>query len=125
MKQLQTAVIDIKSSIVQQSEALPHASSGPYHDFSTASISALTRMISDVERTHKQASTNKHLETPQPVDRFYTGRDHEANQLADWLFEPLSDEKHEQKQRRFVVYGVGGSGKTQFCCKFADDNRER
>ncbi|KAK5110685.1 hypothetical protein LTR85_000746 [Meristemomyces frigidus] len=30
-----------------------------------------------------------------------------------------------QQQRRFVVHGVGGSGKTQFCCKFAQDHQQR
>lgn len=29
------------------------------------------------------------------------------------------------KQKRFVVYGLGGSGKTQACLKFAQDYRER
>ncbi|KAB8277354.1 P-loop containing nucleoside triphosphate hydrolase protein [Aspergillus minisclerotigenes] len=27
-----------------------------------------------------------------------------------------------EQQKRFVIYGVGGSGKTQFCVKFASDN---
>lgn len=31
----------------------------------------------------------------------------------------------ELRQKRYVVYGVGGSGKTQFCCKYAQDHRER
>jgi len=30
-----------------------------------------------------------------------------------------------QSQRRFVIFGLGGSGKTLFCCKFAQDNRQR
>jgi hypothetical protein len=28
-------------------------------------------------------------------------------------------------QRRFVLYGLGGSGKTQVSLKFAQDNRDR
>lgn len=28
-------------------------------------------------------------------------------------------------QKRYVIYGLGGSGKTEFCCKFAQDNREQ
>ena len=27
--------------------------------------------------------------------------------------------------KRFVVFGLGGAGKTQFCCKFASDNKQR
>lgn len=30
-----------------------------------------------------------------------------------------------QSQKRFIIFGLGGSGKTQFCCKFAQDNRQR
>jgi nucleoside-triphosphatase THEP1 len=28
-------------------------------------------------------------------------------------------------QKRFVICGIAGSGKTQFCCKFAEDNRDQ
>ncbi|KAK9856554.1 hypothetical protein MYU51_000259 [Penicillium brevicompactum] len=32
--------------------------------------------------------------------------------------------ERQDHQRRFVIHGLGGSGKTQFCSKFAQDNRE-
>lgn len=30
-----------------------------------------------------------------------------------------------RQQKRYVVYGVGGSGKTQFCCKYAENFQQR
>lgn len=32
---------------------------------------------------------------------------------------------HERKQKRFVLIGLGGSGKTEFCCKFAERTQQR
>lgn len=33
--------------------------------------------------------------------------------------------KNSPIHKRFVIFGLGGSGKTQFCCKFASDNKQR
>lgn len=49
----------------------------------------------------------------------------EMYELVEWsLFAPGSTilSRH---QRRFIVYGIGGSGKTQFRRKFAQDHREK
>ncbi|KAL2845384.1 tetratricopeptide repeat domain-containing protein [Aspergillus pseudodeflectus] len=54
---------------------------------------------------------NKHFYIPQNVMSYYTGREKQLSEL-------------EQMLDRFVIHGLGGSGKTQFCCKFAQDNRE-
>ncbi len=41
-------------------------------------------------------------------------------------FDVMQESKQRSNvQKRFVVYGTGGSGKTQFCCKFAQDNQDR
>ena len=92
---------------------------------SASAIESFSSAVDALEQSLKQAGTNKHFDTPQLVDRFYTGREEEADQLARYFFQSSSSEKQMQKRRRFVIYGVGGSGKTQFCCKFADDNRDR
>ncbi|KAL8995820.1 MAG: hypothetical protein Q9188_006721 [Gyalolechia gomerana] len=36
--------------------------------------------------------------------------------------DPATEKQHIQK--RFIIFGLGGSGKTEFCCKFAQDNRQ-
>ena len=70
------------------------------------------------------ASLNKYFYTPQTVSSIFTGRATELDTLTHCLQAPAStNQGHAQK--RFVVYGLPGSGKTQFCCKFASDHKQR
>lgn len=62
---------------------------------------------------------NKHYLVPFEVSHDYTGREKLALGLQERLLAPLA------QQKRFVLYGLKGSGKTQFCLKFASDNRQR
>lgn len=66
---------------------------------------------------------NKFFDVPQPVSSFYTGRTMYLEQLQNILFSPVTLGLP-PKQLRFVIYGIGGSGKTQFCSKFAEQNRD-
>ncbi|KAI9892831.1 MAG: hypothetical protein M1814_000990 [Vezdaea aestivalis] len=61
---------------------------------------------------------NKHFLVPRAVSSIYTGRESLLRKLKNSL-----SQADPSTQRRFVVYGMGGSGKTEFCCKFAQDNR--
>lgn len=63
-------------------------------------------------------SPNKHYLVPFTVSKNYTGRDQLARCLQEKILAP------NKQQKRFVLYGLGGSGKTQFCLKFARDNRD-
>jgi hypothetical protein len=55
---------------------------------------------------------------------YFTGRRRHAELLKDKFLEPLP--KHKRHEHHvFVVYGLGGSGKTQFCLKYAEDNASR
>ena len=107
-----------------------------YNDFATESLLVLNQIGTSINSignrfTHTGSIKNKHFDTPKPVDQFYTGRADEAEQLKNWMLPKGSHcqgrgpETTQTKQIRFVIYGVGGSGKTQFCCKFAEDNREQ
>ncbi len=89
-----------------------------YQAFAEASIKGLEKLAASLP-SQEDANVNKYFDTPHPVDSCYVGRDEEAKMLARCLFAPTRDQP--RKQKRFVVYGVGGSGKTQFCCKFAQD----
>ena len=67
---------------------------------------------------------NKHFELPFDVSPYFTGGHdvrHELNQKCL----PLEDHPAQSPQKRFVLYGLGGSGKTQMALKFASENRER
>jgi len=66
---------------------------------------------------------NKHFHIPQVVSSFYTGREDVSQQVADALLAETSETT--RQQWRFIIHGIGGSGKTQFCSKFAQDHRER
>ncbi len=56
--------------------------------------------------------------------KYFTGRKMQAKILRD-KFGPtqLRSKRHEHKI--FVIYGLGGSGKTQFCLKYVEDNTPR
>jgi GTPase SAR1 family protein len=59
---------------------------------------------------------------PQSVSSIFTGREVLLDELKAAL-EVTPSPEHTQK--RFVVCGPGGSGKTQFCCKYAQNNRDK
>ena len=66
---------------------------------------------------------NKYFSLPQSIRSIYTGREELLKKLKNSLDSLVLEDKKAQK--RFVVYGQGGAGKTQFCCKFAQDYREK
>ncbi|KAI1176241.1 tetratricopeptide repeat domain-containing protein [Nemania sp. FL0916] len=91
-------------------------------------LSALRELKSYIakaaELVTSRPAINKYFKTPQSVSSIFTGREALLQQLRDCFIQqpgPL----HSQYQRRFVIHGLGGSGKTQFCCKFAEENRHR
>ena len=65
-------------------------------------------------------SYNRHFNIPQNVSSYYTGREKFSVELRRAFHEETSS----QTQKRFIVYGLGGAGKSQFVSKFAQDNRE-
>ncbi|MDI1487218.1 MAG: hypothetical protein OHK93_006487 [Ramalina farinacea] len=67
---------------------------------------------------------NKHFRIPQVVSSVFTGRE-DVSQTVEDCFWKLEGEASIRQQQRHIIHGVGGSGKTQFCCKFAQDHRER
>lgn len=69
----------------------------------------------------KSVLFNKHFLVPQHVSRDFRGRE----TALEGLMKAFQAASTSQETRRFVIYGIGGSGKTQFCCKFARDNQEK
>ena len=104
-----------------------------YRDFNIESVSVLNQLgvsINNIVRNPVSYRTvkNEHFDTPKPVDPFYTGREDHGKRLCGWLLPKLSQKQRDTsiaqaEQKRFIVYGVGGARKTQFCSKFAQDNR--
>ncbi|KAK0712474.1 P-loop containing nucleoside triphosphate hydrolase protein, partial [Lasiosphaeria miniovina] len=69
---------------------------------------------------HVPVSLNKHFVVRRSVQSFYTGREQQMSKITAAFEQPLS-----QTQRRFVVYGLGGSGKTELALKYAQDNAQK
>jgi len=76
------------------------------------------------ERKVSERPRNKYFSIPQVVSSIYTGREDICQAVEETLVAPEGPESSRQ-QRRYIIYGIGGSGKTQFCSKFAQDHRER
>ena len=76
------------------------------------------------ERKISERPRNRHFRIPQVVSSIFTGRE-EASQVVEEAFWGPEVEEFPHQQRRYIIHGIGGSGKTQFCSKFAQDHRER
>ncbi|PQE27270.1 tetratricopeptide repeat domain-containing protein [Rutstroemia sp. NJR-2017a WRK4] len=86
-------------------------------------IGKLDSVIESAQKVVALPYLGRHFYTPQTVSSIFTGRDSELEVLKKCLFTP-SSAGHLEAQKRFVVFGLAGSGKTQFCCKFAADNKQ-
>ncbi|KAJ6202096.1 tetratricopeptide repeat domain-containing protein, partial [Bipolaris maydis] len=141
--QLDKLVVDfqeLKSRMEQQAQhtSLPLyetvTTTTAYRDFNMESVSVVNQLGIAIDNiAHNPASdasvTNEHFDIPKPVDPFYTGREDYAKRLRSWMLPSLSRKQRgtsaiKAEQKRFIVYGLGGAGKTQFCSKFAEDNRQ-
>jgi len=65
---------------------------------------------------------NEYYVIPHTTNSNFTGR----NDIRRQLKETLIGDEYEVKraQQRFVLYGLGGSGKTELCLKFAQDYKQ-
>ena len=63
------------------------------------------------------------INPPLPSDIF-SGRERDLKQMEE-SFELPKTSMELKKQRRFILYGVGGIGKTQLALKFIDQNEDR
>lgn len=67
---------------------------------------------------------NRHFHIPQAVSSIFTGREDLSQVVENSLFATDITQSF-RHQQRFIIYGIGGSGKSQFCSKFAQNHRER
>jgi hypothetical protein len=75
-------------------------------------------------RREKEPDTRENFYKPPPtVSSLFVGRMKERRDIQEAFFGTAQGSSPPQK--RFVVFGIGGSGKTELCRKFADDNKER
>jgi hypothetical protein len=82
---------------------------------------ALIRSIKRIQHGSEVEVKNEFYVVPHAASEHFTGR----NEIRERLSGALLSCRTSKTQQRFVLYGLGGSGKTQICLKFAEDNRER
>ncbi|KAK3935095.1 hypothetical protein QBC46DRAFT_272503 [Diplogelasinospora grovesii] len=63
---------------------------------------------------------NQHFVIARPVKPYFTGREASLAKLEAAFRDPTRP-----TQQRFVIYGLGGSGKTELAFKFADGHRHK
>lgn len=66
---------------------------------------------------------NQHFNPPCAVSIDFIGQD-EIIRALQRAFEPEIHPVLTEQQKRFVLHGIGGSGKTQLSAKYAQDNRK-
>ena len=87
--------------------------------------SLLRRSAHDVALdTATPGQCNQWSLVPRRSSIFFTGRYAYAATLRE-KFGPIVRPAGEQSHRIFVIYGLGGSGKTQFCLRYVEDNKNR
>jgi hypothetical protein len=66
-------------------------------------------------------SKNVHWYVPRPVSSIFTGRSELLQQISTAI-EPTANSA---LQKRFIITGIGGMGKSEICLKVADLVREK
>ncbi|OTA88364.1 hypothetical protein M434DRAFT_80401 [Hypoxylon sp. CO27-5] len=115
-KNIQSQIVDLRQS---------NETNGS-HRYDGAVLAALEELQASVKLaalTITSASTNHHFDIPQSVSPIFTGRENRLQELREILISQQTTLR-DRVQQRFIIYGLAGSGKTQFCCKFAQDNRD-
>lgn len=72
-------------------------------------------------------SYNHYFDTPRTITADFIGREAQLDSLKTAFFPGIRTDSDPSPQgsNSFVIYGMGGAGKTEFCSKFASDNKEK
>ncbi|KAI4208910.1 MAG: hypothetical protein LQ351_008098 [Letrouitia transgressa] len=76
-----------------------------------------------VYEKYSLTSRNRHFRVPYSASSIFTGRKDISVRLEESIL-ASGTQNDSVVQKRFVLYGLGGSGKTQFCLKFVQDHRQ-
>ncbi len=82
------------------------------------------RIHDDYCVVQSKENTNVHYSIPYHVSPDFMGRDDILRQMSTVCL-PSAPQHSRPTQKRYVLFGLGGSGKTQVCLAFAQDYRER
>ncbi|KAI9887902.1 MAG: hypothetical protein M1823_000290 [Watsoniomyces obsoletus] len=130
-------IVDKQSALleVKHEEQIPvNADHSAMCKFATEDDDTFEKVYKRIQRIRKVSRSpagdqavsrayNEHFEVPHLLSPAFTGHD-EICQCMDSSLD-LTRQPAVPVQRRFVLYGLGGSGKTQLCVRYAQVNRER
>ncbi|KAK1756233.1 hypothetical protein QBC47DRAFT_342927 [Echria macrotheca] len=125
LRDLSSDIEKLDQSLQTQISSIRQSGNHDAH-YDAAALRALEDLrdvVATAAEATKTASNNDYFDIPQSVSTIFTGREEFLEELR-LLFIPPSTKTRKEFQRRFVIHGLGGSGKTQFCSKFAQDNRD-
>lgn len=77
-----------------------------------------------IEEDTKSDWTSEHFHPPEAVSLDFLGQKEVFQQLQK-AFQPEHRTLRGESQKRFVLHGIGGSGKTQIAAKYAEDNEQK
>jgi hypothetical protein len=96
--------------------------------FSSSKDPTYMTVVHSIERirqgnVQKAVVKNEFYHVPKMLNPWFTGR----NDIRSLVKEALIAERYttDNQQKRYVLFGMGGSGKTQITLKFAHDHRKR
>ncbi|KAI1310866.1 tetratricopeptide repeat domain-containing protein [Xylaria venustula] len=122
LEDIATQLRAIQSQIISFGESTISTGDPHYDQEALLALQELKKSIVTAVEIVSPPIVNEHFHTPQTVSSIFTGREQELQQLKD-IFIQSAGNTSSKSQRRFVIHGLSGSGKTQFCCKFAEDTR--
>ncbi|XTI93984.1 P-loop containing nucleoside triphosphate hydrolase protein [Cenococcum geophilum] len=89
-------------------------------DGKTAQCSRTVLLITMIASHLERAPRNMHWCIPRPVNALFIGR----TDVLERIERAITRKENDQKQRRFVITGIGGQGKSELCLRIADRMRE-
>jgi hypothetical protein len=93
--------------------------------FTSAQDKTYVKTVESIKRLYSSQDCwqlgNEYYLVPDALSSLFTGRAELGKLLKDCLFLPSQAKQH----RIFVLYGLGGSGKTQLCLNFASVHRQK
>lgn len=89
------------------------------------SFMILNRTYKDINQGGSTISQTEYVYVPpHPLSPRFTGQEEYLEKLRDY-FGPHTSETWQKQRRCFLLYGIGGVGKTQIALKFAEESADR
>lgn len=96
-----------------------HAQLGDVYNFYYADDGAPT------SRQHPSRKSTRIFHVPRNSSTYFTGRRLQLQQLEANLASSAGTSENPEARKIVVVHGLGGSGKTQYCLRYAEENQDR